>query len=180
MINFIISLIVGMFPEVLFLTLFISNIKDKKEKRLKLFSLLMLGYIALVMLCRYQLIFYVVYIVYSYIITKKVYKAHIIDLFVISTAYAYLTLISFICIKIINNYWLALIVNRIVLFVPLLIKDKIKLIYIKYKKIWNINKNSKVKSITIRNISLVIINALIIALNSFTIMALLDYIKTQS
>lgn len=178
MINFIISLLVGMLPEVIFLTFFIINFKGVKEKKTKLFSLLMIGYILLIMLCRYQLIFYIAYIIYSYLVVKKLYKTHIIDLFMISIAYSYLTLISFLCIKIIGNYWVALVINRVVLFLPLIFKNQIKIAYQKYKNIWNINKNSKIKSITIRNISLLIVNVLIILLNTLTVMALLDYLKT--
>ena len=157
MINFIISLLVGMLPEVAFLALFIINFKGIKENKIKLFNLLMIGYILLIMICRYQLIFYIAYIIYSYLIVKMLYKAHVIDLFVISIAYSYLTLISFLCIKIIGNYWTALVINRVVLFLPLIFKNQIKIAYQKYKNMWNINKNSKIKSITIRKINLLII-----------------------
>lgn len=175
MINFIISLILGMLPEVLFLSLFIIYFRKLESKRLKLFLLLVVGYIALVMLCRYQLLFYMAYIIYSYLTLKKLYKAHIIDLFVISLGYAYLTLISFACFKLIDNYWIAFVVNRIVLFVPLLFKNKIRLLYEKYKSLWNINRNSKIKSITIRNISLVFINMMIVLMNAIMIITINYY-----
>lgn len=163
--NFIISLLFGMLPEVLFLTWFIVCFRNIKEKKLKLFISLMLGYVGLIMICRYQLLFYITYIIYSYLMVKKLYKAHIIDLFVISIAYAYMTLISFVCFKLISNYWVAFTINRIVLFLPLLFSDGIKKLYKGYKSLWNINKDAKIKSITVRNISLVIVNIMIFLMN---------------
>jgi hypothetical protein len=154
-----------MMPEVIFLTWFIICFRDIKEKRSKLFIFLIIGYITLIMLFRYQLLFYIAYIIYSYVLIKKLYKAHIIDLFVISLGYAYMTIISFACFKLINDYWVAFIINRIILFIPLLFGSIIKMFYKKYKILWNINKDAKIKSITIRNISLVVINLMIVIMN---------------
>lgn len=176
--NFIISLLVGMLPEVLFLTFFIICFRDVKSEKLKLFIFLMLGYIGLIMICRYQLWFYIGYIIYSYLIVKKLYKAHIIDLFVISITYAYMTLISFICFKLISNYWVAFVINRMVLFVPLLFNNSIKTMYKGYKSLWNINKDAKVKSITIRNISLVLVNLMIFIMNIIMVITINYYTLT--
>lgn len=177
MINFIVSLLLGMLPEVLYLSLFIICFRKIESKKFKLFMLLTIGYIALVMMCRYQFLFYIAYIIYSYLIIKLLYKSHIIDLFVVSVGYVYLTLISFVCFKLFNNYWLAFTINRIMLFFPLIFKTKIRLFYEKYKSLWNINKGAKIKSITIRNISLVIINLLILILNATTLMCIIDSLK---
>ena len=177
MINFIVCLLLVMLPEVLYLSLFIICFRKIENKRFKLFALLTIGYIALVMMCRYQFLFYIAYIIYSYLIIKLLYKSHIIDLFVVSVGYVYLTLISFVCFKLFNNYWLAFAINRIMLFSPLIFKTKIRLFYEKYKSLWNINKGAKIKSITIRNISLVIINLLILILNATTLMCIIDSLK---
>lgn len=176
--NFIISLLFGMLPEVLFLTWFIVCFRNIKEKKLKLFISLMLGYVALIMICRYQLLFYIAYIIYSYIIVKSIYKAHIIDLFVISFGYAYLTLISIGCFKIINNYWIAFVVNRVILFAPLLFKTTISKLYKMYKNLWNINKDAKIKSITVRNISLVMVNIMIFIMNVVMVITINYYTST--
>lgn len=173
--NFIMSLFLGMLPEVLFLSLYIKFTKNIKGKEIKLIGLLSIGYILLIMLCRYQLIFYIVYIIYSYLITKKLYKSHISDIFIISIAYAYMTLISFICFKTISNYWIGFIINKIVLFIPLLFKKYLNKFYKLYISLWNINKNAKIKSITLRNISLVFVNTLIITLNVFLLKCIYDY-----
>lgn len=119
MTNFIVSLLMGMLPEVLYFTLSICFIKDIKKNRLKLFSLLAIGYILLIMICRYQLLFYLGYIVYVYMVLKKLYKSKVIDLFVVSVISSYLTLMSFLSFKLIETYMLAYVINRLMLFVPI-------------------------------------------------------------
>lgn len=166
MANFIISIVLGLIPEVLYLTLFISGVKDKKEKKLKLFMFLVLGYILLIMICRYQLLFYVLYIIYAFIVVKKLYKAHIIDLFIISLAYIYMTFASFISYKLTSNYYIAYIIHLIILYIIFIFNNKLKIFYKIYKKLWNVSKDNKIKSITLRNVSLLIINIMIILMNA--------------
>lgn len=176
MFNFVISLILGMLPEVLYFTLFLIFTKDLKDKRLKLFLLLVAGYIVLIMLCRYQLIFYLAYIVYTYLVLKKLYKSHITDLFVYSVAFSYLMLIGFIFkLLLFDNYVLYYVIDRIFLFLPFIFKDKFNLLYEKYKSLWNRKKDNKIKSLTIRNSSVLFINVMIILINILTILALMDF-----
>ena len=122
MINFIVSILLGLIPEVLYFTLFLVYCKNLKEKRLKLFGLLALGYIALIMICRYQFIFYIAYVIYSYLVLKWLYKAHILDLFVCSIGLGYMTIVAFVDYMVLGaNYLVYYIVARICLCLPLLI-----------------------------------------------------------
>lgn len=179
MINFIISLLFGMLPEVLYFTLSIIFVKDIKTNRLKLFGLLILGYIMLIMLCRYQLLFYLGYIVYVYVVLKKLYKAKVIDLFVISVISAYLTLMSFISFKLVDNYVFACILNRALLFIPIcLLNYRLNDVYNMYWILWDRREGNKIKSITIRNISLTLTNIFIVLLNIAVILSLIDYLGT--
>lgn len=178
MTNFIVSLLMGMLPEVLYFTLSICFIKDIKKQRLKLFSLLVIGYIVLIMVCRFQLLFYLGYIVYVYIVLKKLYKSKIIDLFIVSVVSAYLTLVSFISFKFIDTYMLAYLINRLMLFIPIFILNyKLNDFYNVYYRLWDRHEGNKVKSITIRNISLVFINMLIVIFNICSLICTIDYIK---
>lgn len=178
MTNFIVSLLMGMLPEVLYFTLSICFIKDIKKQRLKLFSLLVIGYIVLIMVCRFQLLFYLGYIVYVYIVLKKLYKSKIIDLFIVSVVSAYLTLVSFISFKLIDTYMLAYLINRLMLFIPIFILNyKLNDFYNVYYRLWDRHEGNKVKSITIRNISLVFINMLIVIFNICSLICTIDYIK---
>ena len=178
MINFMVSLLMGMLPEVLYFTLSICFIKDIKKQRLKLFSLLVIGYIVLIMVCRFQLLFYLGYIVYVYIVLKKLYKSKIIDLFIVSVVSAYLTLMSFISFKLIDTYMLAYLINRLMLFIPIFILNyKLNDFYNVYYRLWDRHEGNKVKSITIRNISLVFVNILIVIFNVCSLICTIDYIK---
>lgn len=179
MINFIVSLIFGMLPEVLYVTLSIIFVKDIKKDRLKLFGLLILGYILLIMICRYQLLFYLGYIVYVYIVLKVLYKSKIIDLFVVSVISAYLTLMSFISFKLIDNYVFACILNRALLFIPIcLLNYRLNDVYNMYWILWDRREGNKIKSITVRNMSLTLTNIFIVLLNIAVILSLIDYLGT--
>lgn len=178
MTNFIVSLLMGMLPEVLYFTLSICFIKDIKKQRLKLFSLLVIGYIVLIMVCRFQLLFYLGYIVYVYIVLKKLYKSKIIDLFIVSVVSAYLTLVSFISFKLIDTYMLAYLINRLMLFIPIFVLNyKLNDFYNVYYRLWDRHEGNKIKSITIRNISLVFVNILIVIFNVCSLICTIDCIK---
>lgn len=178
MIDFIVGLLMGMLPEVLYFTLSICFVKDIQKNRLKLFSLLAVGYIVLIMICRFQLLFYLGYIVYVYVVLKKLYKSKIIDLFIVSVISAYLTLTSFISFKLIDTYMLAYLVNRLMLFIPIfLLNYKLNDFYNVYYILWDRREGNKIKSITVRNISLVFINMLIVIFNVCSLICTIDYIK---
>lgn len=177
MINFIISLVLGMIPEVLYFTLFLSFTKKVKNKKVVLFLLLALGYVLLIMICRYELLFYLTYVVYSYIIMKMLFKSHIIDIFVYSISFCYLMILSLIIVKLFNNYAIAFIINRILLFIPIILfKNKFNVLYLKYKKLWNrSNDKRKIKSLTLRNFSILFINILIVLINIITFLSMAMY-----
>ena len=165
MVNFIVSLVLGMIPEVLYLTLFVVYAKGIKEKKLKLFALLAAGYILLIMLCRFQFLFYITYIVYTFIILKLLYKANVCDFFVCVVALSYMTIISYFGYILLSwNYVLYYLVARITLYSIFLFRNKINILYRKYVGLWNRTENAKLKSITLRNSSLLILNILIISL----------------
>ena len=164
MINFLISIILGLVPEVLFITLMTTSLENVDKKRVKLFILLAFGYILLIMICRFELQFYVLYIIYTYLIIKRLYNVHISSFFMISLVFSYIALLSFICSNI-PNYALAYIIDRTFLFIPLFYCSYFKYLYMLYKKCWNRNATYKIKSITLRNCSLVFINSMIIILD---------------
>ena len=163
--NFVISIFLGLLPEVLYFTLFLVYTKGIKTKRLKLFLLLAIGYIALIMICRYQLLFYLGYIVYTYLILKLLYKSHIVNLFLFVICFLYYAICSYISFIIVDNYWVAYILDRILLFLPIIFINNVNGFYKKYTKLWNRNDKAKIKSITLRNISLMFLYLMIIIVN---------------
>lgn len=172
-VNILLSILLGMIPEGLFFTLFLIYTKNLKDKRIKLFLLISLAYILCMFINRYKIIYYIFFIIFIYIILKYLYKnkTQIIDIFVISIIYLYLTLISVICFSFVkeelNNYWIAMIINRLMLIIPFIFKNKFNFWYKRYCGLWNRNDKVKkpIKSITLRNISLIILNFLIFIIN---------------
>lgn len=180
----IIGFFLGLLPEVLYYTLFMIYTKNLKEKRIKLFFLISIAYILCIMISQYKSLYYVIFIFLVYIILKGLYKSkvQIIDVFVFSVSCIYLTLLSSIFIiflqKDLSNYWLLYILNRILIFAPFLFRNKFNFVYKKYCKLWNRNDEEKrpIKSITLRNISLIIINVAIFITNVIAI-AIINILK---
>lgn len=171
--SFILSLLLGLLPEVLYFTLFLVYTKNLKVKRVKLFSLISIVYILCMLIQRYKIIFYMLMVISMYFILKLLYKnkTQIIDIFIISAGSLWLTFTSAILFlfldKNYSNYYLLYIINRMMLFAPFIFKNKFNIWYKKYCNFWNRNdkENRPIKSITLRNISLIVINFAIIITN---------------
>lgn len=181
---YLIGILLGLTPEVLFFTLFLIYAKDLKNKRIKLFVLISIAYILCIMIKQYQTLYYVTFIFLVYIILKILYreKTQIIDIFVFSISMIYVILLASISFVLftddLSNYYILYVISRILLFIPLLFRKYINLLYIKYCKLWNRNDKERrpIKSITLRNISLVIVNVTIFIINVVAI-AIINFIK---
>lgn len=176
----LISILFGLIPEVLFFTLFITCAKGIKKKRIKLFLLMSIAYIICMFIKTYKISYYILFVILTYIIIKILYKnkVQIIDVFIISIAFIYISLLSFICSLLLNYeytnltlYYFLYVIDRIFLFLPFIVKDKFNSLYKLYCKLWNRNDNEKrpIKSLTLRNLSLVIINISIFLGNIYLI-----------
>lgn len=171
------SIFLGLIPEVLYFTLFITYCKNIKEKRIRLFLFISLAYVLCMFIQKYKIFYYVLFIALIYWIMKIVYKekTQIIDVFVISLGSLYLTLLSCISLTLFNkdlsNYYFIMIISRILLYLPFIFHKYFYILYRKYCKFWNRNDNEKrpIKSITLRNISLILLNCLIFIINITTI-----------
>lgn len=163
--SFIASLFFGMLPEVLFFVMFLIYTKNIKEKRMLLFILIVLAYILCIMISRFKLLYYIGFIILVYLILKLLYKkkTQIIDIFVFSLSTLYLTISSYICYQlmtknIIQSSFICYLLSRISLLLPFIFKNKFNKLYLNYCKLWNRNDSErrKIKSITLRNISLIV------------------------
>ena len=180
---YLVSILLGLVPEVLYFTLFMCTVKRIKEKRIKLFLLISIAYFICALIQQYQLLFHILFLSLIYISLKVLYKnkTQIIDVFIIGLAYFWIAILSFfltIALKLGINYYFLYIVDRILLVVPILLANKYNELYIKYRKSWNRNDNEKraIKSITLRNISLIILNSIIV-LSNITIYNIINLIK---
>lgn len=173
--NFIISLLLGMLPEVIYITAMTSYLEGIKTKRIRLFLLNSLGYIVLIMICRFELLFYIAYIIYLYWVLKLNFKTHITSFFMISVVFSSIAWVSFIC-SFWSNYYVGYIIARVMLVILYLCKSTFYTLYRKYKACWNRNAANKIKSITLRNCSLVFINTTIIIFDLFAVLCGLAFL----
>lgn len=178
---YLLSILLGLIPEVLYFTLFLVYTKNLKKKKLKLFFLIAIAYFLCILIQQWQILFYILLIVLIYLSLKLLYKdkTQIIDIFVISFAYLWISLLSFILILFVkqdmSNYVLISIIDRILLFSIFIFKNEFNKIYKVYCKLWNRNDKEErpIKSITLRNISLILLNSFIFFLN----IAIINIIK---
>ena len=172
---YLVSILLGLIPEVLFFTLFITKIKNIKHKRILLFFILAIVYTLCIFIQDYETFYYVLFIALIYISLKRIYKnkIQIIDIFIISVAMLYIFLTSYILFIFLNDnmsdYFILYIIDRILLIIPFIFINKLIDLYKIYYKLWNRNDNEKrpIKSITLRNISLILINILIFLIDIY-------------
>ncbi len=173
LLQILISVVLGLLPEVLYFTMFLICTKDIKEKRIKLGLLISIAYVLCMFIQKYKVIYYVLFIALVYAILKLLYKekTQIIDVFTFSICFGYLCILSSMFYglsKYFNiNYYFCSILLRISMFLPFIFKNKFNKLYRKYCNLWNRNDDIKrpIKSITLRNISLILLNSLILFIN---------------
>ena len=143
-----------------------SYLEGIKTKIIRLFVLNSFGYIVLIMVCRFELIFYIAYIIYLYWVLKLIFKVQITSFFMISVVFSSIIWLSFIC-SFWSNYYVGYTLSRFMLVILYLCRANFYILYRKYKACWNRNTTHKIKSITLRNCSLVFLSVMIIILNTF-------------
>ena len=158
--------------EAIYFSLFLIYGKNLKEKRLLFISIMIFEYLALKYFIRFNVLFQLSYTFMTYLTLKVLYKekAQITDIFLFMSASIFLIIISVLCgiiiFKHLNWYIYFLILNRIIIFsFVFLIKNKLYNIYTKFFRSWNKKHNPKIKSITLRNISVIIFNLMFYFIN---------------
>ena len=158
--------------EAIYFSLFLIYGKNLKEKRILFIGIMIFEYLMITKLIQYNTWIHISYIIMTYINLKVLYKekAQITDIFLFMFASIILILFSGIfAILVYNNiinYIVAIILLRICLFLFLFFNTKnINGVYKTFCKSWNRNKNSKIKSLTLRNISIIIFNLMFYSIN---------------
>lgn len=174
-VKLLLSIVLGLLPEVLYFTMFLIYAKNLKEKRLKLGILISVAYVVCITFIPHSVYSYIGFIFTTYILLKLLYKqkAQIVDIFLICIAYLYINLLAYISYLILKNnmniqlYYLLYFIDRICLCIPFIFRNKFYELYKKYFSLWNRRYDVKapIKSITIRNISLISLNILIFLTN---------------
>lgn len=168
----LLSILLGLIPESLFFSIFIIGAKHIEEKR-ACFCILSIGlFILLGMFLAYNLWLYVILTVALFVLMKWLYKStEFVDLFLLTIPYLVLALAGYFCYGITAylppEYYpnlVGLVLNRFFIFIILsALYPHLNKWYNSYKKIWNVHVDNKIKSITVRNISILLCNGMIMA-----------------
>lgn len=161
--------------EAVYFSMFLLIGKNIKEKRLLFTIIMILEYLMLKNFIKYSVYFQLAYTFMSYANLKVLYKekAQVTDVFLFTAGSIILMIIcglSFFMIqgwKSFNNYLTALILSRTLMFLFFIIfSNKIYNIYKKVYSLWNRhNYKNKMKSLTIRNISIILFNLMFYIIN---------------
>lgn len=165
------ELILGQIPEAIYFAVFLIFAKQIKEKRILFTICMIIEYLFLKYTFKYNVLFHITYIFMIYVMLKTIYanKAQITDIFIILISYLSMIMLSLFSYLFINlNYIFACILNRILMFVFLIIfNNKLYNIQKIYKNLWNRNDSKKkpIKSTTFRCLNLIAFNTTFYILN---------------
>ena len=167
--------IFGNLFEILFISIMFYKIKGLKEKKILLFIGTFITYFLSGFITSYsynnQYLFYILFNVIYFFILKLIYKKsiNIVDFFIIYYIGMIMSFSCLILMKIFEYNYLSYIGSRIILFMFLLISGKLNKIYRFYCYNWNRHKDNKVKSITVRNITIISCNLMLYIINYFVL-----------
>lgn len=159
--------------EAIYFSMFLLIGKNIKEKRLLFTFIMILEYLMLTNFIEYDVLFQLIYTFMSYINLKVLYKekAQITDIFLFAAGSLILMAICgisyFAVFFTIKEYIIALLISRILMFLFLFIfKNNINKTYKKVYELWNRhNYKGKLKSLTVRNISIILFNLMFYIIN---------------
>lgn len=170
----LLQLFLGQIPEAIFFALFMIYTKQLKEKRVLFIFLMIIEYLLLKTVIKYNMWFQILYTFSTFIMLKILYKekSQVTDIFTFTIANIILILscfiLYFIVWKTVNNYIFYVVLNRIVLLLFFIIfHNKLYKIELIYKKLWNRNdkKKNKIKATTFRALNVVLFNIIFYIIN---------------
>ena len=152
--------------EPIYFSLFLIIGKNIKEKRLLLTLIMIFEYLMITNIIEFNVWIQLIYTFLSFINLKVLYKekSQITDIFLFAVSSIFLISISLLSYSIvyftIKEYFIALLLNRILMFLLLLFgKNIIRNDYKKFCSLWNRhNDTTKIRSLTLRNISIITFN----------------------
>lgn len=166
----LISVLFGLLPESVYFTLFLIFAKQIKQYRVSLFLAIFAFNIGISYFLAFSIWYHVTFMFLMYLTIRILYKAQIIDVFLITVSALIVTLLGYACYFLIPNYWVAAVINRAGLFVVLFAgKTYWNKLYLLYRSGWNRRDGARIKSLTVRNISCVTLNLLLYSLNILAI-----------
>ena len=178
-----ITYVLGALPEALFFSLFLILCKDLKEKRALFAFLMYVEFVILKVFISYDVWFQIIYTFMTFLILKMLYKdkAQITDIFAFAAASILLIIVGALSYMLVyytvGVYAVAYILNRLMLFgVLYLLRNKLKVWYKSFMNLWNRKPNQKIRSLTVRNVSVIIFNVMFYIIN-FGIVYFVTFLK---
>lgn len=170
--------------EPIYFSLFLIAGKNLKNKRILLTCIMIFEYIMLKQFIHFNVAFQFIYTFMSFINLKVLYKekAQITDIFLFAAASVILIVLSIFtyitALYTYKDYFISLIINRILLFLFLFLSwNKIRDLYKKFYSHWNRHNNPKaIKSLTLRNVSIITFNLMFWVIN-LCMICFLKYFK---
>lgn len=170
----IIRLISAKVLEPIYFSLFLIYGKDLKHKRLLLTFIMIVEYIMLTEIIEFNVWLQFIYTFMTFVNLKVLYKekAQVTDIFLFAVASIVLIIISAVVFlvgrQLFESFYIAIFINRFLLFsFVLLFKDRIHNYYKKFCSLWNRHNSPKViKSLTLRNISVIAFNLMFYTINA--------------
>lgn len=159
--------------EPVYFSLFLIIGKNIKNKRLLLIGIMIIQYVLLMRVFPFNIWFQFIYTFITFVNLKVLYKekAQVTDIFLFMIASIILIITSALTYGIVyftlrDKIWLQLI-NRTMIFLILFIfKDKIRNGYSNFCSLWNRHNNpKKIRSLTLRNISIIVFNLMFCLIN---------------
>lgn len=159
--------------EPVYFSLFLIIGKNIKSKRLLFIFIMLFEYLALKQFIHYNVWFQLIYTFMSFVNLKVLYKekAQVTDIFLFMVASLILIVTSvfsyFVSYFTIREKWLNQLINRPIIFLILFFgRNKIKVTYNKFCMLWNRHNNkTKIRSLTLRNISIIFFNLMFCVIN---------------
>lgn len=170
----VISSIINILFEVWFIWYLVCKAKEIDNKKVITYILTTISYIIASIVINFtyknQIYMLLVLALLIYIFMKIMFKKkfQISDLFIIYYIAATILLAAIITQLVFGYTFIALIIDRIILLsIALMFGKHIRKLYKKYINNWNRGKENKIKSITLRNMSILFMNITIFAINSY-------------
>ena len=172
------------FAEPIYFALFLIIGKDLKNKRLLLTCIMIFEYYMLTYIFPFNVWFQFIYTFIVFVDLKFLYKekAQITDIFLFAAS-SIILIISSIVIYLailvtIKNYYAVILLNRIFIFSFIYFNRRnIRNLYKKFYSHWNRHNNPKaIKSITLRNVSVISFNLMFWVIN-FCMLVFIRYFK---
>lgn len=172
------EIILGQIPEAIYFALFMIFAKELKRNKALFVLFMIFEYLALKHFIKFDVLFQILYTVMTFLNLKVFYKdkAIITDIFVFMGASLLLIVtsaLSYIPVNILIKdiyvaFYIALAINRILMVTSLiLLKNKLPKLYKSYRFFWNRHRNTtvKIRSLTLRNISIILFNVMFYIIN---------------